>query len=354
MTTKKTYVNNVISKTPFFITFLMMVFATSMQTIYAVASDKQSITVYSARSKHLIAPFFKSFEQETGINVRYINGKAGALRQKLLLEKENTPADILFTVDAGNLWKAAAEGLLAETPSPILNQNIPQHLRDEKNRWFALTVRARTLVYSPELVNSSEITNYVDLSKPQWKNRLCLRTSKKIYNQSLVAMLIHHYGEEKTESIVRGWVNNLAKKPYAKDSHVIKAVVKGDCAVGLVNTYYYGRQVKKDSNFSNKVKLAWVGQRPEDFGTHINISGAGIIKYSKNKKNALRLIEWLSKKNIQVRFASLNLEYPANPQATLSPIMESWGKFKRDESSLRYAGEYQVKAVKLMDRTGYK
>lgn len=328
-----------------------MLLATVCMVKVAKASE---LTVYSSRAKHLILPFFKEYERQTGVKIHYLNGKSATLRQRLLLEGDKTPADIFFTVDAGNLWKADTEGLLSKSESKILQHNIPEHLRDESGRWFALTIRARTFVYSPRLIQAKELTNYRDLAKQKWRNSLCVRTSKKVYNQSLVAMLIHHYGVDITEKTVKGWVANFAHKPYAKDTHVIQAVARGTCAVGLVNTYYYGRQVKKDPNFANKVKLSWAGQGANDFGTHINVSGAGVVKHSDNKEQALHLLEWLSSQQVQEKFAAINLEYPVNKRAKIDPIMEKWGKFQEDTTPLYIAGRNQVEAIKLMDRVGYK
>ncbi len=196
--------------------------------------------VYTARKEHLVKPLFEAYTKKTGVKIYYITDKAAALVQRMKAEGKNSPADLLITVDAGNLWQAANLGLLQPVDSDVLGLNVPAHLRDPGKTWFGLSVRARTLVYSTERVKPSALSTYEDLATQKWKGRLCLRTSKKVYNQSLVAMMIAEHGEKKTEGIVRGWVGNLAQKPFSNDTKVMKAVEAGLCDVGVVNTYYFG------------------------------------------------------------------------------------------------------------------
>ena len=209
----------------------------------APAADE--LVVYSARKEHLIKPLFDAYTQKTGVEITYITDKAGPLLARLKAEGGNTPADILMTVDAGNLWHAASEGTLVALDSPLLEQQVPANLRDPDKRWFGLSMRARTIVYSTERVKPEELTTYEALADPRWKGRLCLRTSKKVYNQSLVAMMIARHGEEKTEKIVRGWVDNLATQPFSNDTRTMQAIEAGQCDVAIVNTYYFGRLQKK-------------------------------------------------------------------------------------------------------------
>ena len=201
----------------------------------------KEVVVYSARNEHLIKPLFDRYTRETGVEIRYITDKAGPLMQRLRAEGKRTPADMLITVDAGNLWHAAQSGVLASVDSAVLNANIPAHLRDSEGRWFGLSERARTIVYSTERVKPGELSSYEDLAEPKWKGRLCLRTSKKVYNQSLVATLIARHGEKQAEQIVRGWVDNLATAPFSNDTKAMQAVAAGQCDVTIVNTYYFGR-----------------------------------------------------------------------------------------------------------------
>jgi iron(III) transport system substrate-binding protein len=317
---------------------------------YAGTAFSQEIVVYSARKEHLIKPVFELYTKETGVQIKYITDKAPVLLQRIKAEGENTPADLLITVDAGNLWQAAKQGVLHPVSSDLLTSNIPSHLRDPENKWFGLSLRARTIVYSIKRVQPGELTTYEDLSKPVWKERLVLRTSKKVYNQSLVAMLIKEHGEEETAKIVKGWVDNLAALPFSNDTKVMEAIIAGQGDVGIVNTYYYGRLAKKDPTIP--IALFWPNQ--SSGGVHVNVSGAGVVAASKNKTAAVAFLEWLSAKKAQKVFADANMEYPVNPNVPVNPLVESWGSFKQNKINLKNAGENQTAAIKLMDRVGYK
>ena len=319
--------------------------------LYAVSYVfAEEVIVYSARKEHLVKPLFDAYTKETGVEVKFITDKAGPLVQKIKAEGKNTAADLLVTVDAGNLWFAAKEGLLQPVESKVLSENIPSHLRDPQNLWFGLSVRARTIVYNTNKVKSSELVSYEDLGGPKWKGRLCLRTSKKVYNQSLVAMFIAEHGEDNTEQIIGSWVKNLATAPFSSDTKVMEAIVAGQCDVGIVNTYYYGRLIKKDPNLA--LALFWPNQ--DGSGVHVNISGAGLTKFAKHKEAAIKLLEWLSTERAQNLFADSNMEYPANQKVQPHPIVDSWGSFKQNVINVAKAGEQQVRAIKLMDRVGYK
>ena len=208
--------------------------STGLTPVAGSASDE--IVVYTARKEHLVKPLFDAYTEKTGVNIKYITDKAAPLLARLQAEGKNSPADMLITVDAGNLWQAAEKGVLAPVKSEILEQNIPTHLRDPEGRWFGLSVRARTIVYATDRVKKNELSSYENLADPVWKGRLCLRTSKKVYNQSLVAMMIAEKGEKETESVVKGWVNNLAAAPFSNDTKVMEAIAAGQCDVGIVNS----------------------------------------------------------------------------------------------------------------------
>lgn len=308
------------------------------------------IVVYSARIEPLIKPLFDAYTAESGVRIRFITDKEGPLLARLKAEGTRTPADLLITVDAGNLWLAAEEGLLAPVESKVLEDNIPAHLRDPGKRWFGLSVRARTIVYSTERVRPGDLSTYEDLANPNWKGRLCLRTSKKVYNQSLVAMMIARLGEKRTEEIVRGWVRNLATDPLPDDTGVMRAIAAGQCDVGIVNTYYFGRL--KTQNPDIPLALFWPNQA--DHGVHVNVSGAGVTRHAKNREAAVRFLEWLSSEKAQNLFADQNLEYPANPRVRPHPLVAAWGTFRQDTINVSEAGRLQARAVMLMDRAGYK
>ncbi len=308
------------------------------------------ITVYSARKAHLIKPLFTAFTQETGIKVRFITGKGNALIERLKLEGGNTNADMFMTVDAGNLWYAGTQGIFQKVKNKKIAKNIPAHLRDPQGLWTGLSVRARTIVYHTGKVNKSDLSTYENLATDKWQGRLCLRTSKKVYTKSLVASIVHHNGQKKAEKVIKGWVKNLAATPNVKDSHIMRAILSGQCDVGIVNTYYYARLMNKKPN--TPLKLFWANQNTT--GTHINVSGAGVTKYAKNPNQAEQLLAWLSSAKAQKIYANLNQEYPANPQIQSGKVVDSWGKFKQDTMNLSIAGKLQSQAVKLMQKNGYR
>jgi len=314
----------------------------------AVAAD--ALVVYSARNEQLIKPIFDDYERETGVEIRFTTGDAAVLVERIAAEGRNSPADLLMTVDAGELWNAAERGLLRPVASPVLAGNIPAHLRDPAGRWFGLSVRARTIVYSVERVDPARLGTYAGLAEPQWKGRLCLRTSKKVYNQSLVASMIAASGETETERVVRGWVDNLATGVFANDTQLLEAIAAGQCDVGIVNSYYFGRIVKERPDFP--VRLFWANAGAG--GTHVNVSGAGVVATSRRPEAATRFLEWLSQGAAQQHFAAVNMEYPANPEAPLDPLVESWGTFEASSMNVSEVGRLQAAAVRLMDRAGYR
>jgi iron(III) transport system substrate-binding protein len=314
----------------------------------APAGAAEDVVIYSARH-YGHEPAFEAFTKATGIQIKMLNGDAGQIFERLKAEGDKTPADLLLTVDAGNLWNAARAGLLVPVHSAELARNIPAHLRDPEHRWFGLTMRARTIMYNPKKVAASELSTYEALGDPKWKGRLCLRTSSYIYNQSLLATLIRRHGEPRTEEIVRGWVANQPTLING-DTKILEAIAAGQCDVGLANSYYLARMLRKDPAAS--VALFWANQQTT--GTHVNISGAGVTAHAKHRANAIKLLEFLSGLPAQQMFADTSLEFPANPKAEVNAIVKAWGPFKQDELNVAAAGEYQAAATRLADRAGYK
>ncbi|ALG68947.1 extracellular solute-binding protein [Beggiatoa leptomitoformis] len=314
----------------------------SIQPIHA--SD--AIIVYSARMAHLIKPLFDAYTKKTGVSIKFISAKEEELLERLVIEGENTPADLLLTVDVGNLWLATEKQVLRPIDSATLEKNIPAHLRDPEKRWFGLSVRARPIMYNTEKIKPEELKDYADLANPKWQGKLCLRTAKKVYNQSLVAMFIARDGVEKTRAVLMGWVNNLALPVLSSDTQVIESIANGQCEVGIANTYYLGRLQHDNPNLP--VAIHWHD------GVHINISGAGVTKYAKHPDLAIQLLEWLSSMEAQDQFAELNFEYPANPQVKLSAIVEKWGSFTADTLHVSEAGRLQLEATHLMEQVGYR
>lgn len=329
----------------FFAVFFCIASLFVIQPVYA-----EQVVVYSARIEQLIKPMFDAFTKETGIQVKYTTDNEGALLARLKAEGRNTPADMFITADAGNLWAAAQAKLLKPVDSDVLEANVPEYLRDPQNEWFGLSIRARTLVYNTQKVDPAELSSYAALADSKWNRQLCLRTSKKVYNQSLVAMMIAEYGEAETEKIVRGWVANLATNPLSDDTRAMEFVAAGRCGVTIVNTYYYGRLMKKDPTLP--LAIFWPNQ--EGTGVHVNISGAGITRHSRNEQAAIQLLEFLSSDKAQNLFADVNMEYPVNPKIEPDPFVATWGRFKQNPMNVVRAGELQTTAVKLMDRAGYR
>ena len=317
------------------------------------AEPSEAIVVYSSRNEHLIQPVFALFTEQTGIEVKYTTDKAGVLIERIKAEGKNTPADVLITVDAGTLGYAAQQGIFQTLDSAIVAERVPAYLRDDSDYWTGLSLRARTIVYSTERVKPEQLSSYQNLGADQWQGRVCLRTSKKVYNQSLVAMLIAEQGETKAESIVSSWVANLAIPPTSNDTKVMDAILVGQCDVGIINTYYFGRLQTKIADLP--LALFWPNQTAEaDSGVHVNVAGVGILKHSKNAAQAKRLVEWLVSDSAQALFAGVNKEYPINDSVEVNPQVASWGHFKQNPLPLSQAYVLQPAAVKLMDRAGYK
>ena len=308
------------------------------------------ITVYSSRAEHLIQPLFTAFTEQTGIPVRYITDTEAALIARLQSEGSSSPADILLTVDAGNLWYASELGLLQPLASAVLAANIPSQYRAPDNTWFGLSLRARTIVYSTERVDIAELSSYEALADQEWAGRLCLRTAKKVYNQSLVASMLARHGEAQTQSIVEGWIDNLAIDPLSSDNRAIEAVEAGICDVALVNTYYFGRM--QADNADIPVNIFWPNQNTS--GVHLNVSGAGIVQHAPQLERAIELLEWLSGAEAQEVFAGINLEFPVNSGVAIDPLVAAWGDFRGDDIEVNTFGALQSDAVLLMDRAGYR
>ena len=270
--------------------------------------------------------------------------------ERIKLEGKKTKADLFMTVDAGNLWYAASQNLFQPVKSEVIENNIPEHLRDPEGLWSGLSVRARTIVYSTDRVDPNELSTYQDLANKKWKGRLCLRTSKKVYTKSLVSSLIYHDGIEKTTEVVRGWIDNLAATPHAEDVHIMTSILAGQCDVGIINSYYFGRLQAEDPNIP--LKLYWANQNST--GTHVNVSGAGVTKHSKNPEDAIKLLEFLSSIEAQKIYVGLNKEYPASQKIKADNLIALWGDFNQDKMNLSFAGKNQADSVSLMQREGYK
>jgi iron(III) transport system substrate-binding protein len=310
----------------------------------------EELTIYTSRQPQLLEPILENFSEETGIKVNLLSGNAQELMERIAIEDNESMADIFMTVDAGVLWQAAERGIFSQTESEVLEVNVPSYLRDPNGQWFGFSKRARTIVYSSDQYSKSDFSSYEDLADPKWKGKLCLRTSKKVYNRSLIASMIDAYGFDKAKEVVAGWVANLTTEVFANDTNALKAVSSGQCGVTIVNTYYLARLLD-DPKYDN-LKLFWANQ--DDRGVHVNISGAGIVKSSKNKEEAQILLEYLSSEKAQDFYASANKEYPVLKSASIAESIKDWGDFFEDDINVSKLGLLQKEAVFIAQEVGYK
>ena len=324
-------------------------------SIADIAYSKEEVNVYSYRQPILINSFFEEFTKKTGIRVNVLHAKKGLL-ERVLAEGDNTPADLILTVDIARLSQFVENDLLTPVDSKILQDNIPSHLRDSKNRWFALSKRARILAVSKERVPMGSINNIEDLANEKWKGKICTRKGSHDYNRSLLASIIAANGEEVAEQWAKALVKNLARKPEGNDRNQAKAVHEGICDVALMNTYYFGKMKFNEKNpeqkeWAKSIRLVFTNQ--SNRGNHVNVAGGGIIKYSKNKDNAHTLLEFLITAKAQKLYSSMNYEYPVNPNVDPSEELNSWGVFKEDQLPVERLAELAPTAQKIIDRVGW-
>lgn len=319
-------------------------------------TEEKSLTLYTHRHYDTDKQIFQTFEKETGIKINVVKAKADELIQKMESEGAQSPADVLITVDAGRLVRAKNKGLLQAATSDFLNKTIPSHLRDADGHWYGLTKRARVIVYDKNKVKPADLSTYEAMTLPKWKNKILIRSSGNIYNQSLMASLIANLGEEKAKDWAKGMVANFARSPKGNDRDQVKSILAGEGEIAVVNTYYLGKLLnsknQQEVDAGNAVGVFFPNQN--DRGAHINVSGIGVAKHAPNKANAIKFIEYLSSKKVQEIFAQANYEYPVNKEALSSPLLSSWGNFKEDELSLTKLGTLNKKAVILFDQAGWK
>ncbi len=314
------------------------------------------VNVYSARKEDLIKPLLDTFSQQTSITVNLAPGKEEALLQRLQSEGANTPADLLLTSDAGRLAAAQKARVLQAVQSDMLNKNIPAAYRDPAGYWYGLSIRARPIIYAKNRVKPEQLSTYEALAGPQWRGKLCLRSSDSVYNQSLVAGMIAHHGEAKTEAWAKGLVANFARPPKGGDRDQIKAVASGECDLTLANTYYLGGMIHSsepaDREAAAQVAVFWPDA--ETTGVHVNVSGAGVTAHARHRDHAVKLLEFLASDAAQRWYAETNHEYPGNPAILPSATLKAWGEFKADTLNVAQLGELNPAAVRLMDRAGWK
>ncbi|MFN7716890.1 MAG: Fe(3+) ABC transporter substrate-binding protein [Pseudanabaenaceae cyanobacterium] len=324
------------------------------------SAQSQTVTVYSARHYDSDNVIYQRFQARTGIKVNVVSDSdATKLLERIRSEGSRTSADLFITADAGNLWRAENAGILQPVQSQVLNRAIPANLRDSQNHWFALSKRARVIMYNKDRVKPNQLgnlANYEDLAKPMWKGRVIMRSSQNVYNQSLVGSIIAAAGAGSAESWVRGLVANFKRPPQGNDTAQIQAVAAGQADVTVANTYYLVRLAKSnksaDRNIASKIGVVFPNQGGR--GTHVNISGAGVVKGAKNRANAVRLLEFMVSKEAQEVFAKSNNEYPVIGGVTLDPILVRYGRFKEDPLNVDVIGRNNTNATKIMDRAGWR
>ena len=314
------------------------------------------INVYTHRHYDSDKILFKRFTDITGIEVNVIKGSADQLIQRLQSEGSNSPADILLTVDAGRLVRAKDMGLLEPVSSKILTKNVPEMMRDSQNHWFGLSVRARVIAYAKDRIEENELSTYEDLADPKWRGKIVVRSSNNIYNQSLLASLINKNGSKKALKWARSVRKNMARKPRGNDRDQARAVASGVADLAIINTYYLGLLAnssdKADREVAEKLNIFFPNQNGR--GTHINVSGAAVTKSSKNKKEAIKFLEFLTEKDNQRIFSEANYEYPLDYNNSKSKIHLKWGRFKADSIDLSILGKNNAEAVKIFDLAGWE
>ena len=328
--------------------------------VFSYQSFASEVNVYTSRHYDSDEIIYKDFTNLTGIRVNIISGKGKALMERLRLEGKNSPADLFITSDAGNLWKVQKDGMFREILSEKIVKTVPDNARGPNNEWVGIAKRSRVIFYNPERVNDSEIMNitYEDLADPKWKGRLVVRSSGNIYNQSLVASLISSIGIERTEKWAKGIVKNFARKPQGNDRSQILAVANGEADIAIANTYYIGLMLSGEKGIdqkkaAEKVSMIFPGQA--DGGTHINISGVGILKNAPNPSNAEKFIEYLLTDKVQKHIVDNTYEYPIKSHIMPSKVIAKFGTdFKTDETHASDFGKYNSEAVRLMDRAGWR
>ncbi len=319
-------------------------------------TENQEVNIYTARHYEVDDEIYKKFTEETGIKVNVVKGEAEELIERLKREGKSTQADLFVTVDGGVLANAKQNDILQPVTSDIIEKNVPENLRDVENNWIGLATRARIIAYSKDRVTPEQLSTYEDLTSEKWNGKLLVRSSTSLYNQSLLSSFIELNGEEKAEQWAKGIVNNFARQPDGGDRDQAKAIAAGTGDVAIMNTYYVG--LLANSEDPEEVKVAEsIGvffPNQETNGTHVNISGIGLTKHSKNQENAIKLIEYMTDVEAQETLSANNYEFPVNPKASKPALLESWGDFKMQELNFDTLGEHNKKAIEIFNKTGWK
>jgi iron(III) transport system substrate-binding protein len=323
----------------------------------AVLAQGKVLNLYSSRHYETDEALYTNFTKQTGIKINRIEGGEDALIERIRNEGDKGPADVLITVDAGRLWRAEQLGLFQPVKSPVLESRLPASYRHPDGLWFGFSARARIIAYSKERVKPAEIARYEDLANPKWKGRICTRSAGHVYNLSLLSSLVNYMGEARTEEWAKAVSSNLARTPKGGDTDQLKAVAAGECDLALSNTYYYVRLLRSQKPDEKAVaeKVGVILPNQQDRGTHVNISGAGVMKHAPNRESAVLFLEYLASDAAQNYFANGNNEWPVVPSVTSdNAALATLGKFKTDSLNLGSIGRNQPVAQKIADRSGFK
>ena len=327
---------------------------TALAALAPAALAQGEVNIYSYREPQLIDPLLKAFTDKTGIKANVVYAAAG-LNERLAAEGRNSPADLLFTVDAGRLSEAKDAGLTQAVESAVLANAVPAQFRDPGKHWFGLTMRARVVYASRERVKQDTIA-YEDLADPKWKGKICIRSGQHVYNTSLFATIIANKGEAFAEAWLKGLKENLARKPAGGDREQARDIAAGKCDLALSNTYYMAlmtrnEKVPEQKQWAAAIKLLF--PNAGDRGTHVNISGMAMARHAPNRANALKLMEFLASDAAQKIYATANNEYPVNPKVSPSEIVQSWGPLKADPLPLENIAKYRRRASELVDKVNF-
>ncbi len=336
--------------------FRLLGLAAAVILVAAGGAQAQEVNIYNARHYGTDQQLWDAFTKETGIAVNVVEANHDELIQRLEAEGANSPADIFITVDAGRLALAAEKNLFEPVKSPVLEADVPAHLRHPDGLWYGLAMRARVLVYDKERVNPADLSTYEDLADPKNAGKIVVRSSTNVYNLSLMGSIIAADGAEKAEAWAKGLVANMARPPEGGDTDQLKAVAAGVGSIAISNTYYFARLLASDKPEERAIgeKLAVFFPNQGDRGTHVNISGAGVLKSAPNKDNAVKLLEFLVSPEAQRYFADISFEYPVNPAVKPHPVLANFGEFKQDKLNAATFAANSLEASKIMDRAGWK
>ncbi len=324
--------------------------------LFCVPAWSDQVNIYSARHYDVDQLIYDAFTDETGIQVRVLEGNSDQLLERMRREGVASPADVFVTVDAGRLWRAEQMGLLQPVESEVLSERVPEFLRHSDGLWFGFSQRMRLIFYNPEVLDGDLVSTYEDLTRPELEDRVCIRSSNNIYNLSLLASMIESKGEEAAEAWARGLVANLARPPEGGDTDQIRGVAAGECDVAVANHYYYLRLANSDSESDRAVAEAVgiVFPNQDDRGTHVNIGGAGVVANAPNRDNAVRFLEFLASDHAQEIFAGANYEYPVVQGVNPHESLRAWGDLNFDQISVEALGRNNPRAVRLTDRVGWR